>query len=205
MAASEKIYTQVISFDSQKAWETWLSLNHRRSEGIWLQFYKKTSGKQTFTHSEALDGALCYGWIDGQLKPYDAESWLHKFTPRRARSTWSKRNTERAEQLITTGKMKRAGMKEVDAAKATGRWQRAYDSPRNMSVPPDFLRALSKDKKAKAFFKTLNRANIYAIAWRLQTAARPETRKKRRQEILAMLARETAFHPQRPLPSSKPG
>ena len=197
MAASHKIDVPIMSFVSQKAWEKWLSRNHVRPEGIWLRFFKKSSAKPTFTHSEALDGALCYGWIDGQLKPYDAESWLHRFTPRRARSTWSKRNTERVEQLIAAGKMKPPVTKEVDAAKAAGRWQRAYDSPRNMSVPKDFLRALSKDKKAKAFFRTLNKANTYAIAWRLQTAAKPETRQRRLEEILAMLSRGEAFHPQR--------
>jgi uncharacterized protein YdeI (YjbR/CyaY-like superfamily) len=187
-----------MSFDSEKAWQKWLALNHARAEGVWLRFYKKTSGKESVAHSEALDWALCYGWIDGQLKPYDAESWLHKFTPRRPQSAWSKRNTERVEELIAAGKMRRAGMKQVLAAKAAGRWQRAYDSPRQMSVPKDFLQAVSKDKKSKEFFESLNKANTYAIAWRLQTAVKPETRKKRFEEMLAMLEAGKAFHPKRP-------
>jgi uncharacterized protein YdeI (YjbR/CyaY-like superfamily) len=185
----------ILSFSSQKAWARWLAANHARSDGIWLQFHKKSSGRETVTHAEALDDALCYGWIDGQIRPYDAESWLHKFTPRRARSVWSKRNTEHVARLVTAGKMKAAGLREVEAAKADGRWQKAYHSPRNMSVPRDFLKALSKDEKAQAFFKTLNKANTYAIAWRLETAAKPETREKRLKAILAMLAKGQAFHP----------
>jgi uncharacterized protein YdeI (YjbR/CyaY-like superfamily) len=182
------------SFRSQNAWARWLAANHARSDGIWLQFYKKSSGKETVTHAEALDDALCYGWIDGQILPYDEESWLHKFTPRRARSVWSRRNTEHIARLTAAGRMKPAGLREVEAATADGRWQKAYDSPRNMSVPRDFLKALSKDAKAHAFFKTLNKANTYAIAWRLQTAAKPEAREKRLKGILAMLAKGEAFH-----------
>ena len=193
-AAKTRGDAPIKSFDSQAAWERWLAVNHTRSDGIWLRFHKKASGKRSVTHAEALDEALCYGWIDGQLKAHDDESWLHKFTPRRARSVWSKRNIEHVARLTAIGKMKPAGLKQVDVAKAEGRWQRAYDSPRNMSVPKDFLNALSKDKKAEAFFETLNRANTYAIAWRLHTAAKPETREKRMKAILAMLAEGKAFH-----------
>ncbi len=185
----------IVAFQSQKKWEGWLAVNHARSDGIWLQFHKKASGKQTISYAEALDAALCYGWIDGQLKPYDAASWLRKFTPRRARSVWSKRNTEHVTRLTAAGRMTRAGITEVEAAKRDGRWQRAYDSPGNMSVPDDFLKELSKDKKAKAFFETLNKANRYSIAWRLRTAAKPETREKRMKAMLAMLAKGEAFHP----------
>jgi uncharacterized protein YdeI (YjbR/CyaY-like superfamily) len=184
------------SFRSERAWEQWLAAHHARSDGIWIQLHKKASGKPTITHAEALDVALCYGWIDGQIKPCDDVSWLRKFTPRRARSVWSKRNTEHVARLMAAGRMKPAGLMEVDAAKADGRWQRAYDSPRNMSVPKDFLKALSKDQKAKEFFATLNKANRYAIAWRLETAAKPETREKRMKAILAMLAEGKAFHAQ---------
>ncbi len=182
------------SFRSQEVWERWLSAHHARSDGIWVKLHKKTSGKPTVTHAQALDEALCYGWIDGQIKPFDDESWLRKFTPRRARSVWSKRNTEHVTRLIAAGKMKAAGLREVESARADGRWQRAYDSPRNMSAPADFLKALTKDKKAKAFFETLDRANVYAIAWRLETATKPETREKRLKAIVAMLAQGKAFH-----------
>jgi uncharacterized protein YdeI (YjbR/CyaY-like superfamily) len=142
-----------------------------------------------------LDQALCYGWIDGQKKAYDEYSWLQKFTPRRAQSGWSKINTEHAERLIKNGQMQQAGLEAVEAAKADGRWQTAYDSPRNASVPEDFLKALAKNKKAKAFFETLNKANIYSIVYRLQTAKKPETREKRMQLILAMMDRGEKFHP----------
>ena len=146
------------------------------------------------TYAEGLDEALCCGWIDGQLDKYDEKSWLRKFTPRRSKSVWSKRNIEHVNRLIQAGKMKLAGLKEVEAAKADGRWERAYDSPSAMQVPEDFLKELSKDKKAKAFFETLNKANTYAIAWRLQTAKKPETREKRMKAILEMLKRGEKLH-----------
>ena len=146
------------------------------------------------TYAEALDEALCYGWIDGQLDKYDEKSWLRKFTPRRPKSVWSKRNIAHIDRMTRAGKMKSAGRKEVEAAKADGRWKRAYDSPSAMQIPADFLKALSQDKKAKAFFATLNKANTYAIAWRLQTAKRPETRAKRLQAILAKLKKGEKFH-----------
>jgi uncharacterized protein YdeI (YjbR/CyaY-like superfamily) len=128
------------------------------------------------------------------VKPCDAESWLHKFTPRRPRSIWSKRNQEAVERLTKAGLLKPAGAREVELAKADGRWAKAYDSPSRMVVPADFLKALARDKKAKAFFASLNRANIYAISWRLQTAKKPETREKRMASILAMLAAGEKFH-----------
>jgi uncharacterized protein YdeI (YjbR/CyaY-like superfamily) len=170
---------QPISFTSSKEWRKWLAANHAKSKGIWLRFFKKDSGEKTVTYAEALQEALCYGWIDGQANKYDARSYIQKFTPRRPKSIWSKRNTEIAERLIQEGKMKKAGMQQVELAKADGRWQQAYDSPKNMTLPEDFLQQLSKDKKAKAFFDGLNKANQYAIAWRLQTAKKPETREKR--------------------------
>src|SRR5262249_31141722 len=146
-------------------------------------------------HAEALDQALCYGWIDGQLKPCDERSWLQKFTPRRARSGWSKVNIGHAERLIKTGQMAGVGLAAVGAAKADGRWQAAYDSPRNAAPPEDFLNALARDKKAKTSFKSLNRANVYAIVYRLQTAKKQETREKRMKKILHMMRRGEKFHP----------
>jgi uncharacterized protein YdeI (YjbR/CyaY-like superfamily) len=184
----------VLSFPSAAAWRRWLAQTHADSGGVWVRFFKKSSANKSLTHEEALGVALCYGWIDGQLKKYDEESWLHKFTPRRSASIWSKRNRELAESLIAAGKMRAAGLKEVSLAKADGRWHRAYDSPGKMTVPEDFLERLSKNKKAMRFFETLNRANNYAIAWRLQTAKKPETREKRMQVIIEMLAEGRTFH-----------
>src|SRR5262249_5070117 len=173
----------------------WLEANHVGSEGIWLRIFKKESGEQSITYSEALEQSLCFGWIDGQKQPYDESSWLQKFCPRRAKSGWSRINTQHVERLIKTGQMTHAGLAVVEAAKADGRWQAAYDSPRNAAPPEDFLKALGKDKKAKAFFETLNKANVYAIVYRLQTAKKPETRAKRLKMILEMLARSEKFHP----------
>jgi len=185
---------KIMSFPSAKKWERWLAENHGSSIGVWLRFFKKSSGVASVTHAQALDEALCYGWIDGQLKRYDATSWLHKFTPRRPKSIWSKRNREHVARVVKDGKMQPAGLREVNTAKADGRWDMAYDSPSKMTIPKDFLRALSKDKGARMFFETLNKANTYAIAWRLQTAKKPETREQRMRTILAMLARGKKFH-----------
>ncbi|MGH7884613.1 MAG: YdeI/OmpD-associated family protein [Thermodesulfobacteriota bacterium] len=184
----------IIKFVSAEKWGKWLSENHAESTGIWLRFFKKDSGKKTVTYAEALDEALCYGWIDGQVKKYDSESWLQKFTPRRSKSIWSKRNKEHVARLTELKKMKLSGLKEIEAAKADGRWDQAYDSPKNMVIPEDFLKELSKNKKAKAFFETLNKTNTYSIAWRLQTAKKPETRKRRMEKILEMLSKGEKFH-----------
>ena len=145
-------------------------------------------------HSEALEAALCHGWIDGQLKKGDAASWTQKFTPRRPKSIWSKRNRELVEELASKKKMKPAGLRAVEAAKADGRWDQAYDSPGKMNVPADFLRALSENPKAATVFAGLNKANIYAITWRLQTARKPATRNNRMSAIIAMLAEGKTFH-----------
>jgi uncharacterized protein YdeI (YjbR/CyaY-like superfamily) len=185
---------QTMSFASPRAFRAWLTKNHKRSEGILLRIYKKDSGMATVTYAEALDQALCYGWIDGQKQPHDAQSWLQKFTPRRPNSGWSKNNTKHAERLIKSGVMTAAGLREVEGAKADGRWQAAYDAFGSATVPDDFLKELSRNKKAKAFFATLNKTNLYSIAYRLQTANRPETRAKRMLAIIAMLARGEKFH-----------
>jgi uncharacterized protein YdeI (YjbR/CyaY-like superfamily) len=184
----------VMSFETTDQWRKWLEKNHADSPGLWLRMYKKASGIKTITYLEALHEALCYGWIDGQVKPFDETSWIQKFTPRRKRSMWSKRNIGFAEQLIKDGKMTSAGLKEIEEAKADGRWEAAYDSPSNMTVPEDFLKELTKNKKAEEFFKTLNKSNTYAIAWRLQTAKKPETREKRMKQILEMMAKGEKFH-----------
>jgi uncharacterized protein YdeI (YjbR/CyaY-like superfamily) len=183
-----------LAFASPKAWEAWLARNHAKSAGIWLRIFKKGSGQRSVTYGEALDGALCYGWIDSQKRPGDDASWLQRFGPRRPRGGWSRINTRHAERLIAAGRMKRAGLAEVETARRDGRWERAYDSPSAAIVPADFLKELAKDKKARSFFQGLSRANVYAIAYRLQTARKPETREKRLRAILAMLGRGEAFH-----------
>jgi uncharacterized protein YdeI (YjbR/CyaY-like superfamily) len=191
---SNKRNQPVLTFSSMQQWNEWLEQNHNNSDGVWLQVYKKHTGIATVTHAQALEEALCFGWIDGQAKKYDELSYLQKFTPRRPKSIWSKRNVELVARLEKEGRMKPAGREQIEAAKADGRWDRAYDSPGNMTMPEDFLKELAKNKKAHAFFKTLNKTNTYAIGWRLQTAKKPETRERRMKQILEMLAREEKFH-----------
>jgi uncharacterized protein YdeI (YjbR/CyaY-like superfamily) len=189
---------KIIPFRSPKHFEVWLEKHHHQSDGLWMRLFKKDSGKTTITYAEALDCALCYGWIDGQKKSLDALSWIQRFTPRRARSEWSRRNTEHVARLIKSRRMKPAGLKQIEAAKKDGRWGRAYDSPSKMTIPNDFMNELEKNKKAQTFFNSLNKSNQYAIGYRLQTAKKPETLMKRKKEILAMLARGEAFHSFKP-------
>jgi uncharacterized protein YdeI (YjbR/CyaY-like superfamily) len=182
------------SFASAVFWRRWIDANHATSGGIWLRIHKKGSGKKTVTYAEALDEALCYGWIDGQKNKGDESSWLQKFTPRRPRSIWSKKNCEHATRLIKTKRMTAGGQKEVDAAKKDGRWDKAYDAASTMEIPTDFLRELKKDKRALSFFESLNRANLFAIVWRLQTAKKPETRTRRMDLFLQMMRDGKNFH-----------
>jgi uncharacterized protein YdeI (YjbR/CyaY-like superfamily) len=186
--------TTILFFRSSSEFRKWLAANHRISDGIWLRIFKKDSGEPTVTYAEALDEALCFGWIDGQKQSHDEVSWRQRFTPRRSKSRWSKINTQHAERLIAAGRMKPPGQAAIDAAKKDGRWTDAYDSPSNATIPEDFLMVLRRNKKAKAFFESLNRVNRYAIAYRLQTAKKPETKQKRMEMILAMLSRGEAFH-----------
>jgi uncharacterized protein YdeI (YjbR/CyaY-like superfamily) len=185
---------EILHFRSSAEFRKWLAKNHRRPDGIWLRICKKDSQESSVTYAEALDEALCYGWIDGQKQRHDDSSWLQKFTPRRRQSGWSKINTQHAERLIQAKRMKPAGHAEIDAAKKDGRWTAAYDSPSKSKIPEDFLATLRKDRKAYAFFESLNKANLYAIAYRLQTAKKPETRQKRMETILEMMAKGKAFH-----------
>jgi uncharacterized protein YdeI (YjbR/CyaY-like superfamily) len=194
MKTNAKDDLPVTSFKSQKEWQRWLAKNHSALNGAWLRFFKKDSGTKSVNYAQALHEALCYGWIDGKAKKFDAVSWIQKFTPRSSKSIWSKRNIEYISRLKKEGRMKPAGLKAADEAKKDGRWEKAYDSPRNMKVPGDFLKALSKNKKALAFFNSLNKANMYAIGWRLQTAKKPETREKRMKAILEMLKKGEKFH-----------
>ncbi|HRP91219.1 MAG TPA: YdeI/OmpD-associated family protein [Edaphocola sp.] len=182
------------SFKSQKAWRHWLDKNQDIQEGIWLQVFKVNSGVESIKITEALDEALCFGWIDGQRKSYDEHSYLQKYVPRRAQSIWSKRNIGLVEKLITDGKMTARGFAEIEKAKADGRWARAYDSHSTMQDAEDLLQALANDEKAEMFYQSLNKTNKFAINFRLQTAKKPETRAKRLQEILKMLKEGKKFH-----------
>lgn len=199
MAAEKKQKTHkddlpVIPFASQQVWEEWIEQHHFTADGIWIRFYKKASGIASVTYAEALDVALCYGWIDAQLKSIDEVSYKQHFSPRRPRSIWSKRNREHIARLTAEDRMKPAGMAQVVAAKADGRWDAAYDSPANLAVPEDFMAQLASTPRALAFYESLNRTNKYAINWRIQTAKRPETRAKRMQEILEMLSKAEKFY-----------
>lgn len=182
------------AFKSPVTFETWLEKHHDKSTGFWMKIYKKDSGIKTITYAEALDVALCFGWIDGQKQAFDETCWLQKFCPRTAKSIWSKINIGHVERLIQTGKMQPAGLKAIDSAKADGRWEKAYDSPSKMTIPEDFLKVLSKNKKAETFFKTLNKTNIYSIGFQLQTAKKQETREKRMKAIIEKLAMGEKFH-----------
>jgi len=184
----------IIPFVSQAEFTQWMVQNHDKENGIWLRFYKKNSGVTTVVYSEALDVALCFGWIDGQVKKFDDISYIQKFTPRRAKSMWSKRNREHVARLEKEGRIQPAGIREVEAAKRDGRWESAYDSPGNMEIPQEFINELSKNQKALAFFSTLNKTNLFVIGWRLQTAKTPETKEKRILSIIDMLEKGKKFH-----------
>lgn len=185
----------IILFEGQKEWADWLDQHHAEAAGIWLRLVKKASGLRSVSYDEAVETALCYGWIDGQKKSYDETSWLQKFTPRGAKSVWSKINREKAERLIASGQMKPAGLKAVEAARQDGRWEAAYDSPAQATVPEDFQAELERNAEAKAFFATLNSTNRYAILWRIQTAKKPETRARRIQQFIEMLAKQEKLYP----------
>lgn len=184
-----------IPFATPAAWEAWLQEHHTASKGIWLKLAKKETGIPSITYAEALDVALCYGWIDGQKAAGDDQFWLQKFTPRGAKSGWSKINRDKAVALIAAGRMQPAGLRQVELAKADGRWDAAYDSQRTVSIPDDFQRALDQNEQASAFFATLNSVNRYAILYRIQTAKKPETRASRIRTFIEMLARGEKIHP----------
>ncbi len=180
-------------FKTAAAWEKWL-LAHADGSGAWLKIAKKDSGTTSVTYAEALDVALCHGWIDGLKRSCDAQYFLQRFTPRRKQSLWSKINVAKVEMLIAAGRMGASGQCEIDAAKADGRWAAAYDSARNMPVPDELAAALAKNKKAKAFFDKLDKTNRYAFCWRVQTAKKPETRAARVEKFVAMLAKGEKIH-----------
>ena len=185
----------ILSFKSPDLWEKWLAKNHASSKGVWLKIFKKDSGKPTVTYAQALDGALCYGWIDDQKDRYDEEAWLQRFSPRRPQSPWSKINTGHVKRLMKEGRMKPAGLTQVEAAKKDGRWEKAAPSPSAATYPADFLKEVAKNKKAKAFLETLDRTNRYAIIYRLHGAKKPETREKRLKQFVEMMAKGEKLHP----------
>ena len=183
-------------FKTQAHWHAWLEENHETSDGLWVHFAKKGSGVVTVTYDEALETALCFGWIDGQMNTHDEKTFVRKFTPRRARSAWSKINRAKAEKLVESGRMRPPGHRAIERARSGGEWDAAYDSARTATVPSDLRAELVKRNRATAFFAKLDRTNRYSILWRIQTARTAETRAKRIAEIVAMLGRREVFHPQ---------
>lgn len=184
----------VLLFTTQKEWHTWLLANYAQPKGVWLKLAKKAGGQQSVTYSEAVEEALCFGWIDGQVYRYDNAYYLQKFTPRNPKSVWSKINVAKVTALIDNGRMHPSGLQAVENAKLHGLWDTAYDSPQDMTTPDDFQAALNSHPKAKAFFKSLNRTNKYAFNWRIETAKRPETRQTRIEKIIEMLEKGQTFH-----------
>ena len=185
-------------FKSAKAFEAWLKKNHATSEGLWLKIAKRGSNEPSVTYPEAVEIALCWGWIDGQKKSLDDQHYLQRFTPRRARSVWSRINVNKVQALIEAGRMQAPGQAQIEAAKADGRWARAYDGARTSTVPEDLQAALEAEPAAKTFFASINASNRYAILWRIQTAARAETRARRIAQLVGMLARGETIHLFRP-------
>jgi uncharacterized protein YdeI (YjbR/CyaY-like superfamily) len=183
-----------LAFKNQAAWGAWLKKNHARAPGLWLKIGKKSAGPSV-TYAEALEEALCYGWIDGQKKPLDDAWWLQKFGPRGPRSPWSKINRDKAEALLQAGRVQPAGLAAIEAAKRNGRWGAAYASQRTAVAPADFLAELERHPQAQAFYATLNRLNRYAITHRVEGAKKPETRARRIQKFIAMLEKGEKLHP----------
>lgn len=184
----------IMSFETQQGWETWLKEHHAETKGIWLKIAKKEASTPSVSYAEALDSALCYGWIDGQKAAFDDKYWLQKFTPRTAKSIWSKVNCNKAEALIAEGRMQPAGLRQVEQAKSDGRWERAYESQSKISIPDDFQSALDNDPKARDFFNTLDSANRYAFLFRIQAAKKPETRAAKIQKFVEMLHKQQKLH-----------
>jgi uncharacterized protein YdeI (YjbR/CyaY-like superfamily) len=185
----------VLLFASAPDLEAWLEREHAHSDGVWLKLAKKGSGVESVTQAEAVEAGLCFGWIDGQVRRLDDRHYLQRFTPRRARSKWSRLNRERAEALAAAGRMRPSGIAAVEAAKADGRWEAAYEPPSTAQVPPDLERELARDRAARESFAALNANNRYAIIHRLNDAKRPETRERRLRKFVEMLRRGERIHP----------
>ena len=184
-----------IAFASQATWRAWLAKQYATAPGVWLEIAKKGSGIRSVSYAEAIETALCFGWIDGQKAAVDDDRWRQRFTPRTPRSRWSKINREKATALLERGEMKPAGLRAIEAAKADGRWDAAYAGSRSMAIPDDLRVALAHNARARAFFETLDRANRYAVLYRIHDAQRPETRRARIEKFVAMLEEHRKVHP----------
>jgi uncharacterized protein YdeI (YjbR/CyaY-like superfamily) len=193
-AAKKTAELPIKLFKTPAAWSAWLARHHARSPGLWLRLAKLNSGLTSVTYPQALDAALCYGWIDGQKKRYDEQSWLQKFTPRGPRSLWSQINRDKANALIASGRMQPAGLAAIQRAQQNGQWEAAYAGQKTMTVPDDLLAALAARPAAQAFFATLNSTNRYAILFRLQTAKKPETRARRLAQFIDLLEKQETLH-----------
>jgi len=187
-------YADTVAFATAAAWRAWLADRHADASGIWLRLAKGTAAEPTLSYAEALDEALCFGWIDAQTRGLNADYWLKRFTPRKPGSRWSKINTQKAQALITAGRMASAGLAEVERARADGRWESAYAGPRTMSVPDDLQAALDASAEAAAFFATLTSQNRYAILYRINTVKRPETRARKIEQYIRMLEGHETLH-----------
>lgn len=185
----------IIAFETQRDWEMWLDEYHAHASGVWLKIARKETDAPSITYAEALESALCYGWIDGLKAAFDAGYWLQRFTPRRSKSIWSRVNCEKATALIANGRMQPAGLLQVELAKSDGRWESAYEPQSARAIPDDLQRALDRNQKANDFFNTLDSANRYAILFRVQTAKKPETRAARIKKFVDMLAKGEKIHP----------
>jgi uncharacterized protein YdeI (YjbR/CyaY-like superfamily) len=192
------------SFSTKAAWTAWLEKNYRKSNGLWLRLAKKESKLTSITYAEALEAALCYGWIDAQKRGESESAWLQRFVPRSPKSIWSKINREKADKLIASGDMKAAGLEAIQCAKKDGRWDAAYDSPKTAKIPEDLQSALDASPVAKAFFEGLDKTNRYAILFRIQTAKKAETRVRKIGQFVEMLQRGDKIHqPRKPKQKSK--
>jgi uncharacterized protein YdeI (YjbR/CyaY-like superfamily) len=184
----------VLRFADPAAFEAWMEVNHAEVDGIWIEFAKKASGHTSIVYAEALDVALCFGWVDGQVKSVDEQWYRQRWTPRRVRSPWSRRNVGKAQALIEAGRMRPAGQAEIERAQADGRWDRAYAGPATMAVPDDLQAVLDAEPATAAFFASLTSINRYAILYRLQEAKRPETRARRLEKFIQMLRDGETLH-----------
>lgn len=194
-ATDSKQGLPIIPFASQREWETWLEARHATSKGLWLKIAKRDSGIGTVSSAEAIDSALCYGWIDGQLGSYDEQFWLQRFTPRSRKSKWSRVNRDKAAELLRQGRLKPAGLAQVEQARQDGRWDAAYEPQSSATVPDDLQRALDQNPAAQVFFAALDSRNRYAILYRLQDAKQPETRARRLEQYIAMLNEHKKLYP----------
>jgi uncharacterized protein YdeI (YjbR/CyaY-like superfamily) len=195
----------VLSFATPQAWSAWLAAHHASSRGVWLKIGKTKASSASITYAQGIEVAIAWGWIDSQKGKLDDSWWLQRFTPRTAKSPWSKINRAKAEALIAAGSMQAPGLAEVERAKADGRWERAYDGARSSSVPADLAAALARNARALAFFETLDSANRYAILYRVQAAKKPETRAASIARFVAMCARHETIHAKRPTKDPRSG